>query len=52
MICIFFGWGFISIQIKPVLDEFDLKFMLDLNTSIRFTKICLVILWISMRGVS
>ena len=31
MICIFFGWEFISIQIKPVLDEFDLKLILDLN---------------------
>ena len=40
LIFIFFGCGSISIQIKPVFDEFDLKFILNLNMSTRFTEAC------------
>ena len=48
--CIFFGSGFIFIQILPVLDEFD--FILDFNMSTRLTEVCYVILCLTMSGIS
>ena len=37
----------ISIEIKLVVDEFDFKFILDLNMLTRFTEVCHVILCIN-----